>query len=124
MNLLKHFLFLVLFMMSLLPAQHSHGSHGHSHDNGCELFGTVVDSLTMLPIEYASISLLNMKNEIITGGVTNADGKFHIHEIKPGKYLVRIEFMGFKTVSIPDVKLSFRENKIKDLGQISLVSSP
>ena len=123
MNLLKHFLFLVLFIMSLLLAQHSHGSHGHGHDNGCELFGTVVDSLTILPIEYASISLLDMKNEIITGGVTNADGKFYIHEIKPGKYLVRIEFMGFKTVSIPDVKLSFRENKIKDLGQISLVSS-
>ena len=115
MNLIKYFLFFVLFTMSLLLAQHSHGSHGHSHDNGCELFGTVVDSLTILPIEYASISLLDIKNEIITGGVTNADGKFYIHEIKPGKYLVRIEFMGFKTVSIPDVKLSFRENKIKDL---------
>ena len=73
MHLIKYFLFLVLFIMSLLPAQHAHGGHGHSHDNGCELFGTVIDSLTMLPIEYASISLLDMKNEIITVGVTNAD---------------------------------------------------
>ena len=47
-----------------------------------EISGTVVDSLTEKPIEYASVSVLRINGEIETGGVTNKIGIFHIKEIK------------------------------------------
>ena len=121
MTLNKNSLIIIFGIISILSAQ-SHGG-GYGGTGGCEIHGSVVDSATTLPIEYASISLLNMENEIATGGITNADGKFHIKEIKPGKYLVKVEFMGFKPVSIADVKLTYRGNPKKDLGQISLTTT-
>ena len=48
----------------------------------CEISGTVVDSLTGKPIEYASVSVLRKDGSIETGGVTDLDGKFQIGEIK------------------------------------------
>ena len=121
MTLNKNSLIIIFGIISILSAQR-HGE-GYGGAGGCEIYGSVVDSATTLPIEYASISLLNMENEIATGGITNADGKFHIKEIKPGKYLVKVEFMGFKPVSIVDVKLTYRGNPKKDLGQISLTTT-
>ncbi|MBC8256218.1 MAG: TonB-dependent receptor [Candidatus Marinimicrobia bacterium] len=116
--------YITIFMwsiLSILSAQRHGGGYGGA--GGCEIYGTIVDSSTTLPIEYASISLINRENELITGGVTSSDGKFHIKEIQPGKYLVKIEFMGFKTVSIEDVKLNYRGNPKKDLGQIGIASA-
>ena len=83
MTLNKNSLIIIFGIISILSAQRHGGGHGGA--GGCEIYGTVVDSATTLPIEYASISLLNMENEIATGGITNVDGKFHIKEIKPGK---------------------------------------
>ena len=60
-----------------------------------EISGTVVDSLTGKPLEYASVSILKVNGEIETGGVTNKDGTFHIKEIKPSNYTIKIEFMGY-----------------------------
>ncbi|MDP6935839.1 MAG: TonB-dependent receptor [Candidatus Marinimicrobia bacterium] len=123
--MLKHFILFIIVSCHILSAQgHNHGpgGHHHQHGSGCELTGSVVDSTSTIPIEYVSISLYNQVDELVTGGVTDAAGKFHIHDIHPGKYEVRIEFMGFETVSIPEVKLSLKKNPKKDLGQIKLVA--
>ena len=89
----------------------------------CEVKGTVLDSTTSLPIEYASVSVLNSAGQVVTGGVTDSDGSFRIREIRPGRYDVVVEFMGFKPYRIKDLKLSLRENKSIDLGQIKLIST-
>ena len=86
-----------------------------------EIKGTIIDSLSQNPIEYASISVVNNKNgEIITGGISNSEGIFDLREIKLGNYFVRIEFMGFRTKEIPDIKLSFRGRIKHNLGIIKL----
>jgi len=36
--------------------------------------GTVVDSSNVTPIEYVSISVLNQEGEVVTGGLTDAQG--------------------------------------------------
>ncbi|SVE01598.1 uncharacterized protein METZ01_LOCUS454452, partial [marine metagenome] len=94
--------------------------HGKGKPSGCAIYGTVLDSITSKPIEYASISIIDMDGGIITGGITDPEGKFNIQEIKPGKYDVKIEYMGFSSVSINNIKLSFREQPIEILGEIKL----
>ena len=121
----KHFIIYLFGILQLISAQgHSHGGHSHSHKHtGCEILGTVVDSSNVTPIEYVSISVLNREGEVVTGGLTDAQGKFQIHDIQPGQYQVRIEFMGFKTITLKDIKLNLRRNPKVDLGQIILAVS-
>ena len=40
----------------------------------------VIDSLTMNPIEYTSISIFNLENQLITGGISNAGGEYEYHD--------------------------------------------
>ncbi|SVE56816.1 uncharacterized protein METZ01_LOCUS509670, partial [marine metagenome] len=86
----------------------------------CEVSGTIVDSESGKPIEYASVSVLRKDGGIETGGVTSSDGKFRIGEITPGNYTLKIEFMGYASQTISDIELSFRGTIKKDVGEIKL----
>ena len=88
------------------------------------LKGSVVDSLNNTPIEYASLSLISKRSdEVITGGVTDADGQFYIDKIKLGNYKVVVEFIGYQKTIIDSVKLTFQDKFDKNLGTIKLVAS-
>ena len=78
MKLTKYSLLVILCIISLLPAQHAHGSYGNQMPKGCEIHGTVVDSISGVAIEYASISVIDADKSIETGGVTNSNGEFEI----------------------------------------------
>jgi len=121
MRLKQYYLFATLCIISLLSAQHQHGGRGGGRPAGCEIYGMVIDSISGQPIEYTSISIIDSDKSIATGGITDSDGKFEIEEIKPGEYDVKIEFMGFSPVIFSDIKLSFRGQRVKDLGTIKLV---
>jgi len=120
MSMKKYFPLVILCSISLSLAQHGHGGHGNQMPKGCEIFGTVVDSITGVVIEYASISVIGPDKSIETGGVTNSEGEFEIEEIKPGTYDLKIEFMGFSPVLISGIELSYRGSRIKDVGEIKL----
>ena len=71
----KYFPIVVLCIMSISLAQHGHGGHGNQMPKGCEIFGTVVDSLTGVAIEYASISVIGPDKNIETGGTNTMVGR-------------------------------------------------
>ena len=121
MHLIKYYPLIAFVIISLLQAQHEHGGHSRQMTIGCEIYGTVIDSITGMAIEYASISVIGADQNIATGGITNSDGKFDIDAIKPGNYTVKIEFMGFSPIEFSDVKLAF-SGAIwkKDFGIIKL----
>ena len=59
--------------------------------------GEILDSTSMKPIEYASVSLVDLEhNELVTGGLSDKSGRVNITEIPLGKYVAVIEFMGYK----------------------------
>ena len=120
MTVNKYCPIIILCILSISSAQHSHGGHGKQIPKGCKIYGTVVDSISGHTIEYASISVIGADQSIATGGVTNFEGKFEIEEIQPGTYDIKIEFMGFSPVIISDITLSFRGELVKDLGEIKL----
>ena len=108
----------VIIIISILFAHgedHVRGSHKH---DGCSIYGTVIDSITNKAIEYTSISVIDSDGIVITGGISDYEGKFKVQGIKPGKYNVKIEYMGFTSIVIKDIRLSFKESPVKSLGEI------
>ncbi len=115
---------LLLISVIITSVLFAHGDGDHKHDRGkpegCAIYGTVLDSITNKPMEYVSISVIESQGSIVTGGITDTNGKFKIEDIRPGGYQVKIEFMGFTPVIFSDIKVSFRGVRVQDLGTIKL----
>ena len=116
-------IFIFGILSTLLAQPHGGGGYGKQMGKGCEISGAVIDSLASIPLEYTSISVMGEDNQVVTGGVTNSQGKFHIDKIRPGNYSLKIEFMGYAPVIIPGIFLSFRESRTRDVGIIKLQPS-
>ncbi len=72
--------------------------------------GRVLDKETSEPLEYATIAFFSKKeNKIVTGGITDINGEFKI-EVPTGIYDISIEYISFKTQTIPNKNLSQDEN--------------
>src|SRR5690606_12479510 len=85
-------------------------------DGNITVTGTVLDQETNVPLEYATLVLQSVDNpEKITGGITDAEGKFNV-SVEPGKYHLRIEYISYKTHVLEDRDL----NSSIDLGRIRL----
>ena len=119
----KNSFILLLLLVSISFSQYGQGRPGKGKPGGCEISGSIIDSKTNKPIEYASISIIKADGNVQTGGITNYNGEFKIDEIKPGNYSVVIEFMGYSTITIPNIKLSYRDTMKKNLGEVMLESS-
>ena len=77
-----------------------------------QVYGTVVDSVTSEPIPYASISIINSRsNTILTGGISDERGIFHIKEIALGRHKVIVEYIGYEKKELgPYTFLPFGKN--------------
>ncbi|QMW04433.1 TonB-dependent receptor domain-containing protein [Spirosoma foliorum] len=62
-----------------------------------KISGTLIDSTTSKPVEFATIALLNIStNKPIDGTTADAKGQFTIGRISPGKYRLLYTFIGYK----------------------------
>ena len=78
--------------------------------------GTVIDSETKQPLEYATLVLQSTKDPgKVTGGITDANGKFEV-KTRPGTYNINVEFISYKTYRLNNQNLP----KSTNLGTISL----
>ncbi len=72
--------------------------------------GNVFDSETNDPLEYATVSFFNKKeNKIETGGITDSKGHFSI-PVKAGVYDISIEYISYKKQTILNRTLNKNEN--------------
>jgi len=82
--------------------------------------GTIIDSSDGKPVEYATIALYSKTgNKLIDGGISDSEGYFKIKNTNPGDYYITITFMGYKTITVNDIKFDHKTHKI-DLGNIKL----
>ena len=102
----KILLFFVFISTSLLYSQTSE----------VIVSGTVTDSETNIPLEYATISVFNVNSEnVINGIITDSNGEFSI-ELSKGNYDFKVEYISFKTKYLRKINI---ENSL-NLGVIEL----
>ncbi|MDA7717503.1 TonB-dependent receptor [Flavobacteriaceae bacterium] len=101
----------------------------HSQNNKVIVTGTITDSETNIPLEYATISVFNVGSEkAVNGVITDSNGEFSI-ELNKGNYDFKVEFISFKikyyrniTVNDPldlgTVELSIDENMLEEIEVI------
>lgn len=102
-----------------LAQQGRRGSGGNKP--ALSIQGRVVDNDTGQGLEFATISIYTQQDSsIVTGGITDIDGKFLI-ESRPGSLYALVEFISYTTKTIPNIILNPRAGNL-DLGEISLVA--
>ncbi len=112
---IRTMILLVIFSTAYMIAQ-----PGQISDN--RISGTVFDSISDEPIEYANIVLLTLQDSsMITGTVTDQNGGFSISNVKPGNYLLDVRFIGYEdkrfNIEISDSK------PVVNIGKISISPS-
>ena len=81
-----------------------------------KITGTIVEKTSQQPLEYATITLVNIQDpKIIGGGITNNKGQFEA-SVPPGTYNIKAEFISFKPFLIAEKLLQTNSN----LGTIAL----
>jgi iron complex outermembrane receptor protein len=89
-----------------------------------KISGTVRDSASGKPILFATISLFNQKDSLVTGTTSKTTGKFLIENVPAGKYYARVEYMGYSKKFVRDILMSPKSDElIKQLGNIYISKS-
>ncbi|MFW5872695.1 MAG: carboxypeptidase-like regulatory domain-containing protein, partial [bacterium] len=71
------------------------------------LTGEVIDENQGIPLEYVTISLLDSNDSIlVTGTITNAEGKFQLTGLDFGNYFIDISFVGYRPLRIKNIQIS------------------
>ncbi|MCG8319916.1 MAG: TonB-dependent receptor [Cytophagales bacterium] len=82
--------------------------------------GKLVDSMENVPIEYASVAVYNQKDStLVTGTVTSQEGDFEIQDVKPGRYYLTAQFMGYETKTVDNITIE--KNETVNLSSLALL---
>lgn len=121
---LKRILLILLIIPFFSLAQNrgsGSGSYkGSGKDNSKDyikgnISGKIVDSKTGEILEYANISLTNIKwDKIIEGTISDAKGRFSMNKIRTGSYQISVSYIGYEIQNVnfeltkkkPDIKLA------------------
>ena len=121
------FIFTYLFSVITVDAQSKGPKPGNGESSSKEGFGVITgelhDTNSDERVEYGSVVLFrSADSSMVTGALTDARGKFQIEKINPGKYYIRIQFIGYENKIIPNLNISTQNADIK-LGDISIQPS-
>lgn len=84
----------------------------------CKVIGVLRDSSTRLPLEYASVVLIKVRDSSVAGGtLTDQKGVFRIEEVMPGRYFIRITSIGYRQLDSKPFMLTPQES-LKDFGAV------
>ncbi len=85
-----------------------------------QLKGRIVDASNDYPLEYATAALYDQENgRLVTGVITDIEGRFSIEELKKGTYSLEASFIGYTSQTVRDIRLT-RRNETVDLGTLAL----
>lgn len=71
--------------------------------------GTVLEKDSNFPLEYATVSFTDSNGQIVTGGITDMDGKYKI-DVPAGTYTIKYEFISYKTHILNNQRLTKNVN--------------
>ncbi len=81
--------------------------------------GQVWNQADNQPVEYANVVLYRQRDStVVNGTVTDAQGRFTLAELPPGRYYLEVSFIGFRTNRVRNLQLGPAARI--DLGKIPL----
>ncbi|HSH64445.1 MAG TPA: TonB-dependent receptor, partial [Bacteroidia bacterium] len=66
--------------------------------------GTVVDKVSQVTLPGATVILINSNPQV--GVSTDQDGKFQLNNVPVGKQSIKITFLGYKEINLPDLAVN------------------
>jgi outer membrane receptor protein involved in Fe transport len=85
---------------------------------GGTISGTVIDSLSKKPVDYATVSVFKAgTTSPLTGGLTDEKGVFRISNVPVGEYRIQVDFIGYKRMEIAKVTLTAEKGN-KNVGNV------
>ena len=124
---LKTILFLPIYLFSIIIYSQS---YSYNENKEFIVSGKVTNFENSEPLEYATITILDPKdNNVITGGLSDETGDFKI-STKKGIYNVLIEYMSFKNKTLENINvyndLSLGEVQLElnyeSLGEVEIIA--
>ncbi|MBK8144839.1 MAG: carboxypeptidase-like regulatory domain-containing protein [Bacteroidetes bacterium] len=103
---MKHLVFVLILVHMALQTV--------AADNTQKIRGTVIDKQSQSPIIGATIVLLNGPANM--GARSNEKGQFEMAQVAPGRYEIKVTYMGYKDLSIPNVVVSSGKETILDIS--------
>ena len=97
----------VLGLVALMAGTHANAralepAHtGARTSANADVTGTVVDSSSARPIQSAEVSLVNEGGRVVSNAITDAFGRFTIHNVGMGSYNVSVHMLGFRPIARP-----------------------
>ncbi|MEL6638483.1 MAG: TonB-dependent receptor [Bacteroidota bacterium] len=76
--------------------------------------GTIIDQQSEIPIIGATIELLNSAD--YAGAVTDVDGQFEIKNVPYGRQAFRISYLGYNSITLPNILVTAGKEVILDVG--------
>ncbi|HXH98849.1 MAG TPA: TonB-dependent receptor [Sphingobacteriaceae bacterium] len=81
--------------------------------------GLISDQQNKQPLEYASIALYkSTDSSLVAGSVNKENGEFELAKLRPGKYYLKIVFIGYDTRYVNNLQLT--EGQKLNIGNVSL----
>ncbi len=103
--LLLTFLLPTMMLASAVPA--------HAQVNSASIAGTITDSQGgVLP--GVTLTVTNAESGTVRTSVTEADGKYRVAGISPGRYNLTAELPGFQTIAVKDITLQIGQEFSRD----------
>jgi outer membrane receptor protein involved in Fe transport len=116
---MKRFYILIIIICSFITAKAQFGVGGGSNIAG-KISGTLIDSVSKKPMDYASVGLYRSGGKSpITGVITDEKGNFKLNNVHPGSYKLSITYIGYPTKVIDPV-VTTDSKPDKNLGTVVL----
>ena len=101
---MKRFYILIAIICSVITAKAQFGVGGGGSSIVGKISGTLIDSLSKKPLDYASVGLYRSGGKSpITGVITDEKGNFKLDNVHPGSYKLVITFIGYPSKTIDPV---------------------
>lgn len=76
--------------------------------------GTIIDQQSEIPLIGATVQLLNVEEAL--GTTTDVDGYFILENVPLGRNVVQISYLGYETMTLPNVEVSSGKDVILDVS--------
>jgi hypothetical protein len=95
---------LVLFSTNIIKAENREIKKG-------SLAGKITDKDSNVALQYATVALFDAADSsLLNGTITNEEGHFNIEKIPAGKYYIVVEYLGYESQVLSDIRINEDQN--------------